>query len=222
MLPFLVEHLTCYLMSPKGRGLSGDKADHSRERQFEDVAAHVESIGEPAGVFGHSSGAFWALGGAALSPARFELSRCTSPRSRRWSRPPPTTSTRGFRAAVTDGRLADGVRITTGEIIGLDCDELALFEAPGVAERVQAVLPLAVQELPEVNRPIEETLLEGLTMPVLVLQRERSRIEFKNAARLLTEKLKDARVVEIPGAGHIGALTTAEPVARELVGFLRS
>ena len=39
---------------------------------------------------------------------------------------------------------------------------------------------------------------------------------------LLTEKLEDARVVEIPGAGHIGALTTAEPVARELVGFLRS
>ena len=25
MLPFLVEHFTCYLMSTRGRGLSGDK-----------------------------------------------------------------------------------------------------------------------------------------------------------------------------------------------------
>jgi pimeloyl-ACP methyl ester carboxylesterase len=51
MLPFLVEHFTCYLMSTRGRGLSGDNADHSRERQFEDVAAFVEGIGEPVGVF---------------------------------------------------------------------------------------------------------------------------------------------------------------------------
>ena len=69
MLPVLVEHFSCYLMSTRGRGLSGDNPDHSRERQFEDVAAFVESIGEPAAVFGHSSGAVWALGGAASSPA---------------------------------------------------------------------------------------------------------------------------------------------------------
>ena len=33
MLPFLVEHFTCYLLSTRGRGLSSDNADHSRERQ---------------------------------------------------------------------------------------------------------------------------------------------------------------------------------------------
>ena len=34
MLPFLVEQFTCYLMSTRGRGRSGDNADHSRERQL--------------------------------------------------------------------------------------------------------------------------------------------------------------------------------------------
>ena len=59
-------------------------------------------------------------------------------------------------------------------------------------------------------------------MPVLVLHGERSRVEFKNAARDLTERLADASLAEIPNAGHIGPLTNAEPVARELIGFLRS
>jgi hypothetical protein len=52
MLPLLVERFTCYLMSTRGRGLSGDNANHARERQFEDVAAFVQTIGEPARVFG--------------------------------------------------------------------------------------------------------------------------------------------------------------------------
>ena len=111
------------------------------------------------------------------------------------------------------------MQIATGEIIGLDAGEQALFAAPGVAERAQQAIPVVVQEALELNRPFEAALLENLTMPVLVLQGERSRIEFKNAARDLTRRLDDARHVEVAGAGHLGPLTAPEPIARELVGF---
>ena len=74
-------------MSTRGRGLSSDNTDHSRERQFEDVAAFVESIGEPVGLFGHSSGAIWALGGAALSPASVRGLAVYEPPFRRSSLP---------------------------------------------------------------------------------------------------------------------------------------
>lgn len=222
MLPFLVQHFTCYLMSTRGRGLSGDSADHSRERQFEDVAAYVASIDEPAAVFGHSSGALWALGGAALSAAHARALALYEPPFPALM--PPTTDDQytRFRAAITEGRLAEAVDIATGEIIGLGADEQALFSAPGVAERAQAALPVVVQELPEVNRPFEEALLERLSMPVLVLHGERSRVEFKDAAHHLAGRLKDARVAEIAGAGHVGPLTAPEPVAQELVGFFGS
>jgi pimeloyl-ACP methyl ester carboxylesterase len=219
MLPFLVEHFTCFLMSTRGRGLSGDSADHSRERQFEDVAAYLDSIGEPVAAFGHSSGALWALGGAALSPSRVRALALYEPPFPRLE--PPMTDDQYARvtAALNDGRLADGVQIATGEIIGLSADEVALFSTPGVAERAQAALPVLVQEVPEVNRAFDDATLKKLAMPVLVLQGARSRVEFKNAARQLTERLADARGAEVAGAGHLGPLTAPEAVARELVGF---
>ncbi len=222
MLPFLVRHFTCYLLSTRGRGLSGDGADHSRERQFEDVAAYVESIDEPAALFGHSSGAVWALGGAALSPAHVRALALYEPPFPALEPPTSEDEYRRVRAAVTEGKLADAVQIATAEIIGLGPDEQALFSTPGVAERAQAAAAVAVQELPDLNRPFDEALLERLSMPVLVLQGERSRAEFKNAARNLAARLGDARLAEIAGAGHLGPLTAPEPVARELVEFFSS
>jgi pimeloyl-ACP methyl ester carboxylesterase len=222
MLPFLAEHFTCFLMSTRGRGLSGDTADHSRERQFEDVAAFVESIGEPVGVFGHSSGAVWALGGAAISPAHVRALALYEPPFPALEPPMSDEQYERVRAAITEGRLAAAVQITTGEIVGLSAEEQALFSAPDVAERAQAALPVVVQELPEVNRPFEDALLQKLSMRVLVLLGERSRVEFKHAARDLGERLADARFAEITGAGHVGPLTAPEPVAHELVGFFSS
>ena len=220
LLPFLVGHFRCYLMSTRGRGLSGDNADHSRERQFEDVAAYVESIGVPARLFGHSSGAVWALGGAALAPAHVGALALYEPPFPALDPPMSDDQYARVTAAVSKGGGAEAVEIATGEIIGLSPDEQALFAMPEVAERVNGILPVVVQELPEMNRPFEDALLEKLHMPILVLHGERSRVEFKNAARDLTERLDDARLVELADAGHIGPLTNAEPVARELVGFL--
>ena len=222
MLPFLVGHFRCYPMSTRGRGLSEDNADHSRERQFEDVAAYVESLDAPAAVFGHSSGAVWALGGAALAPAHVRALALYEPPFPALNPLVSDDQYARFTAAVSEGRGAEAAQIATGEIIGLDGGELALFSLPEVAERVNRVLPVVVQELPEMNRPFEDALLEKLHMPVLVLHGERSRVEFKNAARDLTERLDDARLVELADAGHIGPLTNAEPVARELVRFLGS
>ena len=219
MLPFLAQHCTCYLMSTRGRGLSDDNADHSRERQFEDVAAFAQGVGEPVGVFGHSSGAIWALGGAALSPAHVRAVALYEPPFPALEPPVTDDQYERVRAAVTEDRPADAAQITIGEIIGLDGNEQALFGLPGVAERVHALLPVALQELPEMNRPFEDALLGKLTMPVLVLHGDRSRIEFKNAAHDLTQRLEDARVAEIAGAGHVGPLTAPEPVAHELIGF---
>ena len=220
LLPFLVEHFTCYLMSTRGRGLSGDDADHSRERQFEDVASYVESVDEPVAVFGHSSGAVWALGGVALASADVRALALYEPPFPALEPPMSDDQYTRVQNAVAEGRLADGVQIVTREIIGLGTDEVALFSSPGVAERAQAALPIVVQEAPEMNRPIEDTTLERLSVPVLVLHGERSRSEFKNAARMLADRLEDARIAEIAGAGHLGPLTAPEPVARELVGFL--
>jgi pimeloyl-ACP methyl ester carboxylesterase len=64
LVPSLTEKFTCFLLSTRGRGQSGDHTDHSRERHCEDIATFVDGVGEAAALFGHSGGATWSLGAA--------------------------------------------------------------------------------------------------------------------------------------------------------------
>jgi pimeloyl-ACP methyl ester carboxylesterase len=221
MLPFLVEHFTCYLISTRGRGVSAEHADHSRERHYEDLAAFVEGIGEQVSVFGHSSGAVWVLGGAARAAAAcraIALYEPALPVTR------PVLSEEAYArycSAVTEGRLTDAFWIATDDVIVPTDEERALFSIPGVAELSAPLLPAGVRELPELNRPTDTESLKKLTMPVLLLEGTRSGNHFKDALRSLDETLDHARVVNITGAGHLGPMTHAEAVAQELVSFFK-
>lgn len=57
----LAEHCTVYAMDCRGLGESGDATEYDLGREFEDVAAVVESIDEPVRLLGHSSGALLSL-----------------------------------------------------------------------------------------------------------------------------------------------------------------
>ena len=54
-------------MHRRGRGESGDSPQYAIDREFEDLVATVDSIGEPANVFGHSFGADVVLGAMPLT-----------------------------------------------------------------------------------------------------------------------------------------------------------
>jgi len=53
----LEQRFTIYAMDRRGRGGSGDAPDYALQREAEDVAAVVDSIGEPVNLLGHSYGA---------------------------------------------------------------------------------------------------------------------------------------------------------------------
>jgi pimeloyl-ACP methyl ester carboxylesterase len=58
VVPAFAEHFTVYAMDRRGRGESRDEtAPYAIEREFEDVAGLVDSIGGPVNLFGHSYGA---------------------------------------------------------------------------------------------------------------------------------------------------------------------
>src|ERR671910_1453332 len=61
VLPAFEERFTVYAIDRRGRGGSGDSDDYAVEREFEDVAAMVDSLGEPVNVLGHSYGGLCAL-----------------------------------------------------------------------------------------------------------------------------------------------------------------
>lgn len=208
LLPFLVDRFTCYAMSTRGRGLSGDNTDHSHERQFEDVAAFAKSIGEPVGVFGHSAGARWVLGGAAHAAVDVRGVALYEP-------PFPVTDRLRLdderygrvRAAVAENRLTDAVRLAISEVIGLNDDEQAIFSVPPGSEIAEANIRVAAKELSEISLPLDDAILGHLTMPVLVMQGGLSGDHFKESVRHLDERLDHAVPVEVAGAGHIGPVT---------------
>src|SRR5262245_3900726 len=61
LLPELEAHFTVYAVDRRGRGGSGDASTYSIEREFEDLAAVMDGIGEPGFLLGHSYGAVCSL-----------------------------------------------------------------------------------------------------------------------------------------------------------------
>lgn len=67
VMPALAENFTVYAVDRRGRGESGDNDLYAIEREFEDIAAVVDSINQPVNLLGHSFGGILTLEGALLT-----------------------------------------------------------------------------------------------------------------------------------------------------------
>jgi pimeloyl-ACP methyl ester carboxylesterase len=67
VMPALAKNFTVYAIDRRGRGESGDNDRYAIEREFEDIAAVVDSIDQPVNLLGHSFGGILTLEGALLT-----------------------------------------------------------------------------------------------------------------------------------------------------------
>ena len=65
--PILEQYFTVYAVDRRGRGQSGDTTPYAIQREFDDVAALVDSIPGPVKLLGHSYGALCSLEAARLT-----------------------------------------------------------------------------------------------------------------------------------------------------------
>src|SRR5437899_9371602 len=65
--PTFEEKFTLHAVDRRGRGESGDTDPYAMEREFEDIAAVINSISEPVNILGHSYGAICSLEAALLT-----------------------------------------------------------------------------------------------------------------------------------------------------------
>src|SRR5262245_32171992 len=61
LLPRLEAHFTVCAVDRRGRGGSGDAPGYSITLEFDDIAAVIDALGEPALLLGHSYGAVCSL-----------------------------------------------------------------------------------------------------------------------------------------------------------------
>jgi len=230
VLPHLTDRFTCYLPSTRGRGLSDDHPDHSPPRLEDDVAAFVDSIGEPVNLVGWSASGAWVLGTAARSAsvaavALFEPAVISVMGPDDLARTMATAQQMG--AAAADGRLVDAARAFAPWIC--NDEELAALEQTDFHERwgsgVPAMLRFIQGDAPhEGARATDPETLAKVTAPLLLLQGQRTRLAtwFTDAAQHIAGHVANAQVVELPGLGHFAPVLAGASVADELVTFFES
>jgi pimeloyl-ACP methyl ester carboxylesterase len=70
------------------------------------------------------------------------------------------------------------------------------------------------------DKPLPSTNISALAMPILLLTGSRSTAAARGVVRLLHGLLPQAKVVELPGLGHMGPVTHPEKVNAAIVAFL--
>jgi pimeloyl-ACP methyl ester carboxylesterase len=227
LAPHLTEHFTCYVMDRSSRARHADEPDHSFERLVGDVVAFVESVGEPAGLFGMSWGGILSVGAAQRTAAVSALGlweplvieAATDEDQARFDQVREEVG-----RLVDEGRLVDAVRlwnaasgIHTEEDLAATPDEVFEGLAPAMAI-VYEEWRQAAQDPPDPT-PSEPSELAALTVPVLLMYGAESVPLFVNGVEHVAEHVTDATVRSIPGVGHAGGILAPEPVAQELADF---
>lgn len=215
--PTLVDRFSVYALDRRGRGESGDRVEYAIEREFEDVAAVVDSIHEPASLFGHSYGATIALGAALVARNLHKLILYE---------PAP-----GLSAVPTEEieRIEDLVAreerdeavVHAFRVFGMTPEELEQMRAsPTWAARVAAAHTVAREIRAEEAYHVDPERFRSLTAPVLLLLGEESPGWAHEGTERIRAALPDARVSVLRGQGHVAIMTAPDLVAGEVAWFL--
>ena len=136
VLPALEQHFTVLAVDRRGRGRSGDRGDYTIEREFEDVAAVVESAGDEVAVLGHSYGGICALECALLSDGISKLVLYEAPMG--FLESPPHVVDR-LQELLEQDRRDELVSFFMGEVAGLPPDQVELLRSKPAWEARLAV-----------------------------------------------------------------------------------
>jgi pimeloyl-ACP methyl ester carboxylesterase len=220
LLPQLEAHFTVYAVDRRGRGGSGDADDYSIEREFDDIAAVVDAIGEPVLLLGHSYGAICAL----------EASLRTRNLRKLVLYEPPIRTAGSFYADGTAERLRtlldsgdnDSVVSTFfREVVRAPEEELRMLRTlPNWPARVAAAHTIPRELRIDVDYRFRPARFSAMQVPTLLLLGGDSPAKFKGAVESVRDALPDARVAVMPGQQHTAMNTAPDLFLREVLNFL--
>jgi pimeloyl-ACP methyl ester carboxylesterase len=166
LLPTLVDRFAVYAVDRRGRGESGDRGDYAIEREFEDVAAIVDSIEEPASLFGHSYGATVALGAALVA---HNLHRLVLYEPAPGISGVPSADLERIENLVARDEREEAV-VHAFRVFGLTPEELEQMRAsPTWSTRIAAAHTVAREVRAEEAYRVEPELFRDLATPALLL-----------------------------------------------------
>ncbi|QIN81939.1 alpha/beta fold hydrolase [Rubrobacter tropicus] len=221
VLPALEEHFTVYALDRRGRGSSGDADGYAIEREYEDVAAMVDSIGEPVHVLGHSYGGLCALEAALLTRNVRKLVLYDPGIEVAGEEIYPSEVIERMEAMLAAGDR-DGVIVTTmREVAGLPPETVEYMRSlPVWQARVDAAHTIPRELRAVKGYGFEPERFGDLEAPTLLLSGGESPAAMRKAAEEVDGSLPDSRVVVMPGQGHSAMDTGTGLFTSEVLTFV--
>mgnify|MGYP000639838471 CR=1 FL=1 len=218
----LAERFTLVMMDRRGRGASGDGPVYSIEREFEDVATVVESLGRPAHVLGHSYGAICALEASRLTKAIEKMVLYEPPLPRPGPVPlfGPHTAER-LEELLRQGDRDTLVEVFLREVVGCTDSELQALRRSSTWK----VRLLAAHTLPREVRTAEAYRFDPkryaeVKTPTLFLLGTESSKYMHDSTRAAAAALSNSRIEMLEGQGHAAMTTAPEMFLEKVLGFL--
>ncbi len=218
ILPALEEHFTVYAIDRRGRGGSGDADTYTLEREFEDIAAVVDSIGERVHLLGHSHGGICVLEAALLTPNLRSLIAYEPAPSQH---PFPPGIVARLQALLEAGDRVGTVTTFMQEIVRMPPHELELFQAsPAFPARVAAAHTIPRELSAVAAYQLRPERFRQMRVPTLLLLGGDSPSFFKAAVQAWHAALPNSRITVLPGQQHIAMDTAPELFVHEITRFL--
>jgi pimeloyl-ACP methyl ester carboxylesterase len=130
------------------------------------------------------------------------------------------------RLAMAERVLSEGVDFVAEAMVPLLLGETTRKKRPGLVEQVKGIIldqeprGIAGAQRGLAARADPAPALAGLTVPTLVIVGEEDLIAGPDEARALATGTRDARLVQVAGAGHLVNMEQPEPVNEALLDFV--
>ena len=221
VLPAFEEHFTVYAVDRCGRGDSGDSDDYAIDREFEDVAAVVDSIGEPVNLLGHSYGAVCALEAALLTRNVRKLVLYEPGMNVTGEQIYPPGFINRLDALLEAGDRDAVISTLMRELVGMPQEEVEYLRSlPAWLERVKAAHTVPRELRADEAYRFDPERFGDLGVPTLLLSGGDSPAFLKAADKAVDETLPNCRIVVLSGQGHAAMDTGTDLFTTEVVRFL--
>jgi pimeloyl-ACP methyl ester carboxylesterase len=223
--PRFAERRRVVSIDRRGRGASGDRLPYGIEREYEDVAAVVNSLAAQTGrgvdVVGHSFGGRCGLGAARLTGNLRRLvvyEGAPAPAGRAFHDPALLARLDAL-AAAND--LDELMATFMGRVVGLSPAEVEAYRHSPTWPVRAAAAPTAIRELrAEAGRDAAVERLSEIRIPVLQLIGGSNPDLFTSGTRELDALLPNGRVVSLAGQKHAAHLTDPDGFVAAAEAFL--
>ena len=216
----LEARFTVYAVDRRGRGGSGDAAGYAIEREFDDIATVVDSIGEPVFLLGHSYGAVCSLE-ASLRTRNLRKLVLYEPAIRTGGPLFPPGTIERLQALLNQGDRDGVVAKFFAEVVRMPDDELRMLRSlPNWPARVAAAHTIPREMRINDDYHFDAIRFSAMRVPTLLVLGGSSPPMFKAAVEAVGAALPDARVAVMPGQQHTAMNTAPDLFLREVLAFL--